>query len=131
MPKRSTETKNWDDNEQKIYENITQLTKVTEEHSQQQARRAQPTAGEKSTANSRRESKEQKEQCQLQAETYEENNVSKKEVGPMTRNKDTESHQRMAAEQELKVAEKAREHQVEIETEIEVQKQKAAELKGW
>ena len=38
----------------------------------------------------------------------------------MTRNKDTESHQRMATEQELKVAaEKAREHQVEIEEEIE------------
>ena len=101
-------------------------------HSADQSdRRAQPTAGEKSTANSRRESKEQKEQCQLQAETYEENNVSKKEVGPKTRNKDAESHQRMAAEQELKVAEQAREHQVEIETEIEVQKQKAAELTGW
>ena len=50
-------------------------------------RRAQPTAGEKSTPNSRGESKEQKEQCQLQAETYEENNVSKK-VGPTTRDKD-------------------------------------------
>ena len=48
----------------------------------------------------------------------------------MTRNKDTESHQRMAAEQELKVSEKAREHQDEIETEIEVEKQKAAELNG-
>ena len=48
----------------------------------------------------------------------------------MMRNKDTESHQHMATEQELKVAEKAREHQVEIETEIEVEKQKAAELKG-
>ena len=53
----------------------------------------------------------------MQAETYEENNVSKKEVGPMTRNKDTESRQRMAAEQELK------------EEEIEVGKQKEAELK--
>ena len=91
-----------------------------EEHSQQQAREAQPAAGEKSTANSRR-SKEQNEQCQLQAETHEENNVSKKEVGPMTREKDTESPQRMAAEQELKVAEKAGEHQVEIEEEIEVE----------
>ena len=29
----------------------------------------------------------------------------------------------------MKVAEKAREHQVEIETEIEVEKQKAAELR--
>ena len=48
----------------------------------------------------------------------------------MTRNKDTESHQRMAGEQDLKVAEKAREHQVEIEEEIEVEKQKAAESKG-
>ena len=70
-----------------------------ESHSAEQGgRRAQPTAGEKSTPNSRRQSKEQKEQCQLQAETYEENNVSKQEVGPMTRNKDTESHQRMAAD---------------------------------
>ena len=94
---------------------------MTEEHSQQQARRAQPTAGEKSVPNSRRESKELKEQCQLQAETYEENNVSKKEDGPMTRDEDTESHRHMAAEQELNVAEKAREHQVEIEEEIEVQ----------
>ena len=61
MPKRSTEAKNLDDDEKKIYENLTQLNKVTEEHSQQQARRAQPTAGrraeptagEKSTANIR------------------------------------------------------------------------------
>ena len=35
-----------------------------------------------------------------------------------------------AAEPELKVAEKAREHLVEIETEIEVEEQKAAELKN-
>ena len=48
----------------------------------------------------------------------------------MTRDKDTESHQRLAAEQEWKVAEKAREHQVEIETEIGVEKQKAAESKN-
>ena len=47
----------------------------------------------------------------------------------MTRNENTESLQRMATEQELKVAEKAREHQVELETEIEVEKQKAAELR--
>ena len=47
----------------------------------------------------------------------------------MTRNKDTESHRRMAAEQELKVAEKAGEHQVKIGTNIEVEKQKAAELR--
>ena len=66
----------------------------------------------------------------MQAETYEENNVSKKEVGTMTRNKDTESHRRTAAEQELKVAEKATEHQVEIEEVIGVDKQKAAESKG-
>ena len=39
----------------------------------------------------------------------------------MTRNKDTESRQRMVAEQERKVAEKAREHQVEIQEEIEVE----------
>ena len=39
----------------------------------------------------------------------------------MTRNKHTESHQRTAAEKELKVVEKGREHQVEIETEIEVE----------
>ena len=57
------------------------------------------------------------------------NNVSKKEVGPMTRNKDTESHRRMAAEQELKVAKKTGEHQVQIGTQIEVEKQKAAELR--
>ena len=69
-----------------------------EQHSQQQARRAYPKAGEKSIPNSRRESKERKGQCQLQGETYEENSVSKKVVGPMTRNKAAESHQRMAAE---------------------------------
>ena len=50
MPKRSTEAKNLDHDEKKIFENLTQLNKVSEEHSQQQARRAQPTAGEKSTA---------------------------------------------------------------------------------
>ena len=55
---------------------------------------------------------------------------SKKEVGPMTRNKGTESHRHMAAEQELKIAEKGREDQVELEEEIEVDKQKAAESKG-
>ena len=98
MPKKSTEAKKLDDDEQKIYEKLTQLNKVTktcqdaEEHSQQQARRAQPTADEKSIPNSREDSREQKEQCQLQAETDEENNVSKKGVGPMTRDKDTESH---------------------------------------
>ena len=43
----------------------------------------------------------------------------------MTRDKDTESHQRMAVEHELKIAEKAREYQVEIETEIDVEKQRA------
>ena len=47
----------------------------------------------------------------------------------MTRNKDTESHQRMAAEQEMKVAEKVREHHVEIEEEIEVEEWQDAELK--
>ena len=47
----------------------------------------------------------------------------------MTRNKDTESHRRMAAEQELKVAEKAGEHQVKIGTKIEVEKQEAAKLR--
>ena len=41
----------------------------------------------------------------------------------------TESHRHMATEKELKVAEKAREHQVEIEEEIEVDKQNAAESK--
>ena len=65
----------------------------------------------------------------MEAETYEENNVSKKEVGPMTRDKDTESHRHIATELELKVAETAREHQVEIKDEIEVEKQKAAELR--
>ena len=48
----------------------------------------------------------------------------------MTRNKDTESHRHMATEQGLKVAETAKEHQVEIEEEIEVDKQNAAESKG-
>ena len=61
-----------------------------------------------------------KEHSHQQAETYEENNVSKKEVGPMTRDKDTESQRHVATEQEWKVAEKSREHQVEIEEEIEV-----------
>ena len=105
---------------------------LRESHSaeQQQAKRAQPAAGEKRKPNSRGESKEQKEQCQLQAETFEENNVSKKEVGPMTRNQDTESHRHMATERELKVAEKARENQDEIEEEIGVDKPKAAESKG-
>ena len=37
----------------------------------------------------------------------------------MTRNKEIESHRRMAAEQELKVAEKAGERQVKIGTKIE------------
>ena len=41
-------------------------------------------------------------------------------------NKDSESHQHLASEQELKVAEKAGEHQVKIGTKIEVEKQKAA-----
>ena len=31
----------------RFYENLAQLNKVTEEHSQQQARRGQPTPGEK------------------------------------------------------------------------------------
>ena len=63
MPKRSTEAKNLDDDEWKIYENLTQQNKEAEEHNQQQARRAQRTAGEKSIPNSRGESNEQKEQC--------------------------------------------------------------------
>ena len=78
-----------------------------EVHSQQQAKRAQPTAGENQ--------KNRQSSARLQAETYEENNVSKKEVGPTTRDKYTESHRHMAAEQELKIAEKGGEHQVEIE----------------
>ena len=95
MPKKSTEAKTLDEDEKKTSKNLTQLNKGTEEQSQQQA-----------------ESKEQKEQCQLQAETYEENNVSY-----------TESHRHIAKEQELEFAERAREHQVEIEEEIEVEKQ--------
>ena len=63
MLNRSTEAKNLDDDEWKIYENLTQRNKEAEEHNQQQARRAQPTAGEKSIPNSRGESKEQREQC--------------------------------------------------------------------
>ena len=65
----------------------------------------------------------------MQAETYEEDCVSKKDVGPMTRNKVTESHRRMAAEQELKVAEKAGEHLVNTGKKIEAEKQKAADLR--
>ena len=53
----------------------------------------------------------------------------KKEAGLMTRNKDTESRGHLAAESELKVAEKAGEHQVKIGTETEVEKQKAAEMR--
>ena len=43
-------------------------------------------------------------------------------------NKDSESHQHFATEQELKVAEKAKEHQVEIEagTEVEEEQQHKA-----
>ena len=52
----------------------------------------------------------------MQAET-----VSKRKVGPMTRDKDVASHRHITTEQEMKVAEKAREHQVEIEEEIEVE----------
>ena len=96
-----------------------------EEQCQQLARRTHPTAKAR-----RAQSKEQKEQCQLRADTFEENNVSKKEVRPMTRNKDTECHQRTATEQELKVAEQAREHQVETEEEIvKLSEWKDAELR--
>ena len=42
--------------------------------------------------------------------------------------RDTESHQHIATEQELSVAEKQREHHVEIEEEIEVEEKKAAAL---
>ena len=122
MPKWSTEAKNLDDGEWKIHENLTQRNK--------RGRRAYQTAGRKDHTQQQERTKEQKEQCQLQAETYEENNVSKKEAGPMTRNKDTESHRHMTTEQKLNVAEKAREHQVEIEEEIGVDKQTAAESKG-
>ena len=45
------------------------------------------------------------------------------------RDKDSESHEHHATEQELKVAEKAKEHQVEIEQQIKVEEQKAAESK--
>ena len=83
-------------------------------------RRAQPTAGEKGIPNCRRESK------RTERAVPEENNVSKREVGPMARYKDTESHQRMATDQEWK----AREHPVEIEEDIGVDKQKAGESKG-
>ena len=38
----------------------------------------------------------------------------------MTKDKDTESYRHIATEHELKVAETAREHQVEIEEEIKV-----------
>ena len=51
LPKRGTEAKNLDDDEQKIYENFTQLNKLTK--TCQDARRAQPPAGEKGIPNSR------------------------------------------------------------------------------
>ena len=50
----------------------------------------------------------------------------RKKLEPMTRNKDTESQQRMAAEQELKVAEKHENTKFEIEEEIEVEEEKDA-----
>ena len=53
MPKRGTEAKNLEDDEQKIYETLTQLNKVT--NTCQKGEGTQPTAGEKSTANNRRE----------------------------------------------------------------------------
>ena len=67
MPRRSTEAKNLDDDEWKIYENLTQLNKVTEEQSQQSDRRAQPTAVDnpkdrKSSANCRL-TRTEREQC--------------------------------------------------------------------
>ena len=61
---------------------------------------------------------------------YEEYSVSKREVGPMTRDKDTESHRHSATEQELKVAETTRQHQVEIEEGTEVEKQTVADLRN-
>ena len=39
----------------------------------------------------------------------------------MTRDKDTESYRHIATDQEVKIAKTAREHQVEIEEEIEVE----------
>ena len=48
----------------------------------------------------------------------------------MTRTRILKVINTFATEQEMTVAEKAREHQVEIEEEIEVGKQKAAESKG-
>ena len=67
---KRSQRKRHDDDEQKIYENVAQQNKVTEEHSQQQAeehsqqqaRRAQPTAGEKSIPNSRREEHTQQQE---------------------------------------------------------------------
>ena len=49
----------------------------------------------------------------------------------MTRNKDTESHQRMAAEQELKVTEKAREHQrLRLKRRLKLRSRKQPSWKG-
>ena len=45
-----------------------------------------------------------------------------------TRDEDTESQQHSATEQEMLVAEKLREHQVQLEEEIEVEELKAADL---
>ena len=117
-----------DDDEQKIHKNLTQRNSRQKSIANSK-QKSIANSRQKSTPSSREESKEHKEQCQLQAETYEEYKVSMREVGPMTRNKGTESHRHMATKQELKVAEKAKEHRVEIEEETEVDKQKAAELR--
>ena len=102
---------------------------LREPHStEQNGRRAQPTAGEKSIPSSRGESEEQKEQRQLQAETFEENNFSKKEVGPMTRDKDTESHRHIATEHEFKVAETQENTKSRSNEEIEVEEWNAARV---
>ena len=113
------QAKIFDDDEQKIYETFTQLNKVT--WACQKGERAQPPAGEDEHTQQQARIKRTERAVPNAGDTYKENNVSTEEVGPMTRNKDIESHQRMATEQELMVAEKAREHQVEIEEDIEVQ----------
>ena len=70
-----------DDDEQKIYENLTQLNKSRQ--------KSIANSTQKSTANSKREEhthlqvriKRTERECELEAETYEENNVSKREFG--------------------------------------------------
>ena len=83
----------------------------------------QPTAGEKSIPNKQQVRIERRERAVPAA------GRDVRRFGPMMEKKDIESQRRMAADQELKVAEKAGEHQVKVGTKIDVEKQKGAELR--